>query len=63
MDLDIELAGKPLTEIYGQYKNNFALIANKLGKTDHCQIAGQHGTGSRERSTMTIQQKRSLGRR
>jgi len=30
MDLDIEYDGKKLTEIYGAYKNNFALIIEKL---------------------------------
>jgi phage pi2 protein 07 len=30
MDLDIEYGGKSLTEIYESYKNNFALISEKL---------------------------------
>lgn len=30
MDLDIENEGKRLTEFYGEYRNNFALILNKF---------------------------------
>lgn len=30
MDLDIGYRGRPLTEIYELYKNNFALIKEKL---------------------------------
>lgn len=30
MDLDIEEGGKPLTEIYESYKDNFTLISEKL---------------------------------
>jgi len=33
MDLDIEYEGKPLTQIYDSYKNNLALISEKLNST------------------------------
>ena len=33
MDLDIEYDGKPLIQIYDSYKNNFALISEKLNST------------------------------
>jgi hypothetical protein len=33
IDLDIEYDGKPLTQIYDSYKNNLALISDKLNST------------------------------